>query len=56
MTNEEKQWLKGYVKELLKAKYTTAEMVRMVELNGISKTTARNYIKDAQAEKRVRAK
>lgn len=45
MTKDEKRGLKFYVKLLLKEKYSDAEIVRMVELNGFSKTTARNYIK-----------
>lgn len=45
MTKEEKNWLRHYVKECLKCKHSNSEIIRMVELNGFSKTTARNYIK-----------
>lgn len=45
MTNQQKEWLRFYVKLLLKQKYSTPEIVRLVKLNGYSKTTARNYIK-----------
>ena len=44
MTNREKDWLRTYVRFLVKNKYSNAEIIMGVMMNGFSKTTAINYI------------